>query len=58
MINADQIGTNPAPGVMATRPTTRPVQAPTSVGLPSFTVSMSIQDRRAVAADTDVVINA
>ena len=27
MINADQIGTKPAPGVIATRPTTRPVEA-------------------------------
>ena len=29
MINADQIGTKPAPGVIATSPTTRPVEAPT-----------------------------
>ena len=58
MIKDAQIGTNPAPGVIATSPTTRPVDAPTSVGFPSLIVSMTIQESSAVAAEIDVVINA
>lgn len=58
IIIADQIGTNPAPGVMATRPTTRPVEAPTRVGLPSLITSISIQDIIALALASAIVIKA
>ena len=43
MMKEAQIGTKPAPGVMATRPTTRPVEAPTRVGFFSLITSSSIQ---------------
>ncbi len=39
MTKEAQTGTNPAPGVIATRPTTSPVEAPTSVGRP-FLISI------------------
>ena len=58
IIIADQIGTKPAPGVMATRPTTKPVEAPTRVGLPSLITSINIQDIIALALASAVVINA
>lgn len=48
MINEAQIGTKPAPGVMATSPTTRPVTHPTSVGFSAIRTSISsiIRSRR------------
>ena len=58
IINADHNGTNPAPGVIATRPSTAPVQAPTTVGLPSRIISIAIQERSPQAADVLVVRNA
>ena len=50
MITAAQIGTKPAPGVMATRPITRPVEAPTPVGLPEVIFSIKSQESMAAAA--------
>ena len=58
MMNDDQIGTNPAPGVIATRPTTRPVDAPTRVGFPSFITSIIIHESIALALAIAVVMNA
>ena len=58
MINEAQIGTKPAPGVIATSPTTRPVLAPTSVVFLLITVSISIHERSAEAAEIADVINA
>ena len=58
MRKADQIGTNPAPGVMATNPTTRPVDAPTKVGFPLFITSKSIHESKAAAEEIAEVINA
>src|SRR5699024_5064236 len=58
MMKDAQIGTKPAPGVMATRPTTRPVEAPTSVGLPDLITSIAIQDKSAAAAEMAEVIKA
>ena len=58
MINADQIGTKPAPGVIATSPTTRPVEAPTKVGFSSFITSISIHDIMALALAIAEVKNA
>ena len=54
----DQIGTKPAPGVIATSPTTSPVAAPTKVVFPFFIVSINIQDNNAAAAEMAEVINA
>src|SRR5699024_4063230 len=58
MIRADHKGTKPAPGVIATRPTTKPVEAPTRVGFLFLITSRSIQVSRAAAAETADVINA
>ena len=57
MIDA-QIGTYPAPGVMATSPTTIPVTLPTSVGFPLIHISIPIHDSIPAAADKPVVIKA
>ena len=53
-----QIGTKPAPGVIATRPTTRPVEAPTKVGFLSMITSRSIHTTSAIAEAMAEVINA
>ena len=45
----DQRETKPAPGVIATRPTTAPVQAPTMVGFPNRTFSINIQEKHRAA---------
>ena len=58
MIIDAHIETNPAPGVIATNPTTAPVAAPSIVGFPCAIFSISIQESIAVAADVLVVINA
>ena len=58
MIKEDQIGTNPAPGVIATKPTTRPVAAPTNVDFPLCNTSKSIHESNATAAEIADVINA
>ena len=42
MIKDAHIGTNPAPGVIATNPTTAPVAAPNTVGFPWSLFSISI----------------
>ncbi len=42
--------TNPAAGVIATRPATPPVIAPNIVGLPTLTISINTQVMSAVAA--------
>ncbi|NTV78113.1 MAG: RHS repeat protein, partial [Clostridiales bacterium] len=57
-VTSVQIGTNPAPGVIATSPSTAPVTAPTTVGFPCFTTSINIQESIANAADVLVVIKA
>ncbi len=51
-----QIGTKPAPGVIATRPITAPVEAPASVGLLLLVFSISIQESIAAAQAVLVVI--
>ena len=58
MIIADHIGTKPAPGVIATSPTTRPVEQPTNVGLPVLIISITIHETSAAADETADVINA
>ena len=58
MIIAAQIGTNPAPGVMPTKPATKPVLAPTNVGFLSAITSQSIQESIPAAEETAVVTNA
>ena len=58
MIKDAQTGTNPAPGVIATSPITRPVDAPTSVGFPSRMTSISIQVSKAHAEEILLVIKA
>ena len=58
MIKDAHTGTKPAPGVIATRPITRPVEAPTSVGFPSRITSISIQVRSAQAEEILLVIKA
>ena len=50
--------TNPAAGVIATRPATAPVATPTAVGLPRCRVSSTIQPTAAAAAAVLVVIHA
>ena len=50
--------TKPAAGVMATRPATKPVHAPTSVGLPTRIRSTSIHDNMPAAEATIVLSNA
>jgi len=57
-MTAAHIGTNPAPGVIATNPITNPVEAPTKVVFPSENTSISIHDTSPAAAETEVVINA
>jgi hypothetical protein len=52
------MATNPAPGVMATRPTTAPIQNPRTEGFLPFTTSKNIQLRPAAAAAVLVVANA
>ena len=51
----DHSETKPAPGVIATKPTTAPVQAPTTVGLPMTSFSINIHDSIALAAAVFVV---
>src|SRR5262245_54013103 len=48
--SAARTGTNPAAGVIATRPATAPVTAPRAVGLPCFHASIAIQASAAAAA--------
>ena len=43
---------------MATKPSTKPVDAPTKVVFLSFTISINIHDKRAAADDIAEVINA
>ena len=50
-----QVATKPAAGVITTRPVTRPVAAPTSVGLPTFTRSTIIQETSA-APDASALV--
>ena len=50
--------TNPAAGVIATRPATAPVAAPSTVGLPRELHSMSIQPRAAAAVAVFVLMKA
>ena len=50
--------TKPAAGVMTTRPATRPVAAPTSVGLPMRTRSTSIQEASAAPDAATVLTSA
>ena len=52
MTTAAQGSTKPAPGVTTTRPATRPVHAPTRVGLPVATRSTTIQEARPAALET------
>src|SRR3546814_4720840 len=49
---------NPAAGVMATRPATAPVIAPSSDGLPLATRSTSVHDTAAAAVATKVLTKA
>src|SRR5829696_5134779 len=49
------IATYPAPGVMATRPTTAPTQKPTTEGFFPLNTSKNIQDKPAAAAAVFVV---
>ena len=58
MIIEDQRETKPAPGVIATKPTTAPEQAPTTEGLPIIIFSIIIQESIAAAAAVLVVIKA
>ena len=46
--------TNPAAGVMATRPATIPEEIPTTVGLPAVTHSMNIHAKAAEEVATVV----
>src|SRR5690348_10781393 len=52
------IPTNPAAGVMATRPTTAPIQNPRTEGFLPFTTSKNIQLRPAAPAAVLVVAKA
>ena len=57
MINAPNMLTNPAAGVIATRPATPPEIAPKTVGFPTMNVSSIVHTINAVAADTlDTII--
>ena len=58
IINEAHIGTNPAPGVIATNPTTAPVAAPNIVGFPCSIFSISNQESNPIAAEVLVVIKA
>jgi len=53
-----QIGTNPAPGVIATKPTTKPVEQPTSVGFLAVIISIINHEIKPQADEIPVVINA
>src|SRR5687767_7709493 len=58
-ITIDAIGvTNPAAGVIATRPATAPDAAPSAVGLPREAHSVNIQPSTAAAVAVLVVMNA
>src|SRR6187402_896996 len=50
--------TKPAAGVMATRPTTAPIQAPIAEGLRPRTISKKIQDKAPAAEAVLVVASA
>src|SRR6186997_3610288 len=50
--------TYPAAGVIATRPTTAPIQKPSTDGFLPFNTSKNIQDKPAAAAAVLVVANA
>src|SRR6187431_3187627 len=52
------IATNPAQGVIATRPTTAPRQKPRTEGFFPFSTSKNIQDKPDAAAAVLVVANA
>ena len=58
MTTAAHGSTNPAAGVMTTRPATSPVAAPTSVGLPARARSMSIHDTSPAPDATTVFTSA
>ena len=58
MTSAAQGSTNPAAGVIPTKPATRPVQAPTSVGLPTAARSTSIQETTPAPLAQTVLTNA
>ena len=47
-----QIETKPAPGVIATRPATKPVEPPTKDGCPVTCFSIANHENMAAAADT------
>ena len=53
-----QIETKPAPGVMATRPATKPVEPPTKDGCPVTCFSIANHENIAAAAETWVVTSA
>src|SRR5215204_667298 len=52
------IATKPAAGVIATRPTTAPIQNPSTEGFLPFNTSKNIQDKPAAAAAVFVVAKA
>ena len=52
------MATKPAPGVMATKPTTAPMQKPSTDGFLPFSTSRNIQLKPAAAAAVFVVANA
>src|SRR3982750_4793322 len=52
------MATNPAAGVMATRPTTAPIQKPSTEGFFPLSTSKNIQDKPAAAAAVFVVAKA
>ena len=58
MTIAAQGSTNPAAGVMATSPATRPVAAPTSVHFPTVMRSVSIQESTPAALAATVFSSA
>src|SRR3569833_3493041 len=57
-IREDDTVTNPAAGVIATRPTTAPIQAPITEGFLPRSISKNIQDMAAAAEAVVVVANA
>src|SRR5574341_849833 len=58
MITDESGPTNPEAGVMATRPATAPDAAPSTVGLPRLSHSVSIQETVAAAVATWVTTKA
>ena len=58
MTTAAHGSTKPAAGVMTTKPATKPVAAPTSVGLPTFARSTTIQETSAAPEATTVFTKA